>query len=70
MKWITLWILTTTTMTLLSLSYFYLSQELEMYGLLTCTLYLLGMGIPYILWKYNQIKFVEKRTIIIQVLKD
>jgi len=68
--WISLWILMSTPMTLLSLIYFYLSHELTQYGVLILSIFLLTITLPYILWKYNQVKFVDKRTIVIQILSD
>ncbi|HIQ28117.1 MAG TPA: hypothetical protein EYH42_06420 [Sulfurovum sp.] len=68
--WISLWILMSTAMTLLSLIYFYLSHELTQYGVLILSIFLLTITLPYILWKYNQVKFVDKRTIVIQILSD
>ena len=70
MKWITIWILTNIVMATLSLIYFYLNHELQMYGTWTVSLCLLSIILPYIVWKYNQIKFVEKNNIVIQILRD
>ncbi len=70
MKWITIWILTVTIFTLLILTYFYLNQELLLYVQDIIGFSLIFIGIPYLIWKYKQIKFVEKRTIIIQFLSD
>ncbi len=70
MKWITLWILSTTTLALLMLTYMYLNHQWEQYVIAISVLYGISTMLPYILWKYNQIKFVEKREIIIQILKD
>jgi hypothetical protein len=68
--WISLWIWMSTAMALLSLIYFYLSHELTQYGILILGIFLPTVTLPYIFWKYNQIKFVEKRTIVIQILCD
>ena len=70
MKWITIWILTNMVMATLSLIYFYLNHELTMYGALTVSLCLLSIILPYIVWKYHQIMFVERNNIIIQILRD
>ena len=70
MKWITIWILTNTTLALLCLTYFYLNNELALYSHHIITISLFCMAVPYCIWKYNQMKFVEKRTIIIQFLSD
>jgi len=70
MKWISIWILTNIVMAALSLVYLYLNHELQMYGAWTVSLCLLSTVLPYILWKYNQMKFVEKNNIVIQILKD
>ena len=70
MNWISVWILTSAAMALLSLSYFYLNHELTQHASSVIGVFLLTTILPYILWKYNQIKFVEKRTIVIQVLRD
>ena len=70
MKWITLWIYGNTIMATLSLLYLYLNHELQMYGTLTSSAFLLMIALPYCGWKYNQIKFVEKNNIVIQILND
>lgn len=70
MNWISVWILMSTAMTMLSLSYFYLSHEFAQHAPSVLGIFLLSTTLPYIVWKYNQIKFVDKRTIIIQVLRD
>lgn len=70
MKWITIWILSNTLLTTLTLIYFYLNKELEIYGILTMILGSLSIVLPYTIWKYNQIKFVEKNNIVIQILND
>ena len=70
MKWISIWILANIVMTALSLVYLYLDHELQMYGMWAVGLCLLTTILPYILWKYNQMKFVEKNNINIQILKD
>jgi hypothetical protein len=70
MRWITIWIMANSTLLLLLLTYFYLNHELESYGLNVFGIFSILMGIPYLLWKYNQIKFVEKRSIVIQILQD
>jgi len=70
MKWITVWILMNSVMAVLSLMYFYLNNELSLYGSDVITIAMLSSAIPYTIWKYNQMKFVEKRSIVIQILKD
>ena len=70
MKWITIWILMNATLALLCLTYFYLNNELSLYSHHIITISLLCMAVPYCIWKYNQMKFVEKRTIVIQFLSD
>ena len=70
MSWMGIWILVSFVMASLSLTYFYLSHELEQYGVSVVGLSLLSIILPYILWKYNQMKFVEKQEIIIQILND
>ena len=70
MNWITIWILTNAVLALLCLTYFYLNHELALYGTNIMTISLLSMIVPYSIWKYNQMKFVEKRSIVIQILQD
>jgi len=70
MKWITLWILTLTAICSLLLTYFYLSDEWREYSFQLLIGYGFLIVLPYMLWKYNQVKFVEKREIVIQILKD
>jgi len=70
LKWITIWILTNIVMATLSLIYFYLNHELQRYGAWTVSLCLFSIVLPYTVWKYNQIKFVERNNIIIQILRD
>lgn len=70
MRWITIWILSNVMMAGLSLTYFYLNHELHLYGTSILIGTLLSIVLPYCIWKYKQIKFVEKRTIVIQILKD
>ena len=70
MKWITIWILTNIVMATLSLTYLYLNHELQRYGVATVSLCLLSIILPYIVWKYHEIKFVERNNIIIQILRD
>lgn len=70
MKWITIWIFANTVMAALSLTYLYLNHEWSRYATLTGALYTLSTILPYLVWKYNQIKFVEKNNITIQILKD
>jgi len=70
MNWITIWILTTAVLALLCLTYFYLNNELALYVTNIITISLLSMIVPYSIWKYNQMKFVEKRSIVIQILQD
>ena len=70
MKWITIWMLMSIVMGILSLTYFYLNQELVLYGLSVLGVLLSSITLSYILWKYNQVKFIEKRKIVIQFLID
>ena len=70
MKWITLWILTLTALLFLTLTYFYLNNEWREYSFQLLMGYSFLIALPYTLWKYNQVKFVEKREIVIQILKD
>ena len=70
MKWITIWILTDAALALLCLTYFYLNNELALYGSNIVSVALLCIVVPYTIWKYKQMKFVEKRSIVIQILKD
>ena len=70
MSWMRIWMLVNSVMATLILTYFYLSHELEQYGVSVIGIYLLSIILPYILWKYNQMKFVEKQEIVIQILKD
>jgi len=70
MNWITIWILTNAVLALLCLTYFYLNNELALYGTNIMTISLFSMIVPYSIWKYNQMKFVEKRSIVIQILQD
>ncbi len=70
MSWITIWILANTMMATLSLTYLYLNHELSMFGVCVGTIYILSTLVPYLVWKYNQIKFVDKSNIAIQILKD
>ena len=69
-KWITIWILTNIVMATLSLIYLYLNHELLRYGLWTVSLCFFSIVLPYLIWKYNQIKFVERNNIVIQILRD
>jgi len=70
MRWITVWIVISSLMAGLSLTYLYLNYELHLYGTTVLVSSLLSVVLPYSIWKYNQIKFVEKRTIVIQILND
>ena len=70
MKWITVWILTNLGVGILSLLYLYLTEGLGLYGVWTVSVFLLSIVLPYGVWKYNQVKFVEKRMIKIQILND
>jgi len=70
MRWITLWIVSNTMLALFSLAYFFLNHELSIYGVWTGSLYLCLTIFPYLAWKYNQIKFIEKTNITIQILND
>ncbi len=70
MRWITVWIVVNSLMAGLSLTYLYLNHELHIYGATVLVASLLSIALPYSIWKYNQIRFVEKRTIVIQILND
>lgn len=69
-NWIGLWILINVSMAILSLTYFYLNKELTLYGDLAMTVFSLLIIIPYSIWKYKRVRFVEKRSIVIQILND
>jgi len=69
-NWMGLWILINVSMAILSLTYFYLNKELSLYGDLTMSVFLLLIVLPYSIWKYKRIRFVEKRSIVIQILND
>ena len=69
-RWITIWILLNTIMAGLSLIYLYLNHELHLYSMMATIPFLLSIVLSYGIWKYNQIKFVNKRTIVIQILDD
>ena len=69
-KWITIWILTNALLALLSIIYIYLNNELIQYLENIITLSLLFSIVPYTIYKYNQILFVEKRSIVIKILQD
>ena len=70
MNWMGLWLLINVSMALLSLTYFYLNKELVDYGSLTLGIFLLLTLLPYVLWRYKQTRFIEKRGIVIQILND
>ena len=70
MNLITLWALMSGAMALLSLTYFYLSHELEAYAVPVMGITFIAIAFPYCIWKYKQIRFVEKRSIVIQILQD
>lgn len=70
MNWITLWILMSSVIALLSLIYFYLNHELATYGMMVLMISSVSIVLPYSVWKYKQIRFVERRSIVIQILKD
>lgn len=69
-NWITVWILITTTMGLLSLSYVVLSNELNQYGINIVSIYLLSSILPFIMWKYVNMNLVHKRSLFINQLHD
>ena len=69
-NWMTLWILITTSMGLLSLIYTVLSDELNLYGINIVSIYLLSSILPYIVWKYTQINFIQKQTMFMNPLHD
>lgn len=58
------------TMGLLSLVYFYLNHELGEYFVSIMGVTFFTAALPYAVWKYKQLKFVEKRSIVIQILND
>jgi len=70
MNWISIWTLAMTALALLSLTYFYLSNAFMPHAQTILSYYILAIALPYIAWKYNQIKFVKKRSIVIQFLSD
>lgn len=70
MSWMSIWILVNGVMATLILTYFYLSHELEQYGVSVTVFSLVSIILPYMLWKYKQMKFVEKQEIVIQILND
>jgi len=69
-KWITIWILTNVILALLSITYIYLNNELAHYIENIITISVLFSIVPYAVYKYNQILFVEKRIIVIKILQD
>jgi len=70
MKWITIWILTNTVMATLSLIYLYLNHELPKYGVWTISLCFFSIILPYLIWKYNQIKVDAIRPTFICMLSE
>lgn len=70
MSWMSIWILVNGVMATLILTYFYLSHELAQYGVSVTVFSLVSIILPYMLWKYKQMKFVEKQEIVIQILND
>ena len=62
-KWIMLWILSITTLTMLGLIYIYLNNELIYYLKDSIILFLIATGIPYAVWKYDQMKNRANRSI-------
>lgn len=70
MNWIGLWVLINVSMALLSLTYFYLNKELALYGDITIAVFIFLIVVPYSVWKYKRVRFVEKRSIVIQILND
>lgn len=70
MNWISIWIFGNSVMAFMSLLYLYLSHELHIFGMVTAGMFAFSIVLPYIIWKYNQIKFVEKNNIVIQILKN
>ena len=69
-SWINLWILSNATLAILCLTYFYLNNEFAQYATYVMGMSLLSIAIVYSLWKYKQLKFVEKRSIVIQILQE
>jgi hypothetical protein len=70
MNWMSIWIFGNTVMAFMSLLYLYLSHELHIYGMMTVGIFALSIIFPYTIWKYNQIKFIEKNHIVIHILKN
>jgi len=70
LKWIHLWILTVLALMFLVLTYLYLSHDLHIYAFSIVSISSIVILIPYSIWKYKQIKFVDKKHIIIQILND
>ncbi len=54
----------------LVLTYLYLSHDLHIYAFSIVSISSIVILIPYSIWKYKQIKFVDKKHIIIQILND
>ena len=70
MKWITIWILLVGILAMLISAYFYLNNELSDYVYMIIATYILLILPPYSIWKYKQLKFVDKHSITIQMLHD
>ena len=67
-RWITIWVLMSFVLAMLSLINFYLNNELALYSMSVLGVLCIAIAFPYSLWKYNQIRFVEKKQIVIQFL--
>ncbi|MCF6243744.1 MAG: hypothetical protein L3J43_01760 [Sulfurovum sp.] len=61
-NWTTLWLLITTSMGLLSLTYVLLSNEINQYGSDIVSIYLLSSILPFIISKYMQMNMVQKHS--------
>ena len=70
LRWIDIWIAMNSMMLVLSMSYFYLNNQLLHYASFTLVVYLFVITLPYLLWKYKQKKLLAKHSIVIQILKD
>lgn len=70
LNWGYIWILLHTSILVLTLSYFYLNGELMLYKERIAWVYLSFLLLPYFLKKFKQRKYVQKRTIVIQILKE
>jgi hypothetical protein len=62
-KWIIIWILAITALTMLELTYIYLNNELMYYLKDSMILFFIATAIPYAIWKYDQMKNIANRNI-------